>query len=275
MSNLDRILDRARKLEQLSQHTDNEAEAALAASRLRQLMEAHQLSDAMLRLDEPSRPAEEILTNARLEPDAKATHRKRVAWKTTIYIAVATDLGIHTFLNWKQYWTGNTYRYSADVRAVGRETAIQTWRYVSQYLWRQVEELADAAADRQSFDSKGEARAWKNSFRAGCASKIAQRIVENRQAEREQAKAEREAALKAQTGATRESLALSIVERDQVEVDDTYEKVKKGFTRAAAASIGSTSGDGYGDGCAAGERVVLGKARAGLPAGQGRLKGEQ
>jgi hypothetical protein len=272
VSNLDRILDRARKLNQLAQHTDNEAEAALAASRLRKLMEDHQLDDAMLRLDEPSRPAEVILTSARLEPDAKATHRKRVAWKATIYSAVATDLGVHTFLNWKQYWTGNSYRYSADVRAVGRETAIQTWRYVSQYLWRQVDELADAAAARQTFYGTGDARAWKNSFRVGCASKIAQRIVENRKAEREQAKAEREAALKARTGATRESLALSIVERDQVEVDGTYEKIKEGFTRAPAAAIGSMSGDGYAAGSAAGERVTLGKARAGLPAGQGRLK---
>jgi hypothetical protein len=275
MSNLDRILDRARKLNQLAQHTDNEAEAALAASRLRQIMEQHQLDDAMLRLDDVERPAEAIV-RGRLEPDAPTTGRKRVAWKEAISAAVATDLGVHEFFNYSTKWNGNSMRRYADVRGFGRESAIQTWQYTCQYLWRTIDELADKARVREDdHDSgMGAVRAWKNSFRAGCAATIAERIVENRMNERKQAKAAREAALKASTaGVTRESLALSIVERDQVEVDDAYERIRKGFNRGSASSIGATSGGGYGAGRAAGERVALGGKRAALGEGQRHLKG--
>jgi hypothetical protein len=272
-SGIDRILDRARKLSALAQHSDNEAEAALAASRLRQIMEEHALSEAMLRLDDVDAKPEPILRNARLEPDAPKTGRKRVAWKETISASVAKDLGVHEFYRYATYWSGNTMRRCADIRGVGRETAIQTWQYTCQYLWRAIDELADAAWSRQGgSDSMGETRAWKNSFRSGCASTIAERIYANRRRERDVAEATREAVINASTGATRESLALSIVERDQTEVDDMYEQIRKGFTSRGAASIGATSGDGYGAGRAAGRSVSLGTRRAALGAGQGRLK---
>jgi len=131
--------------------------------------------------------------------------------------------------------------------------------------------MADIAAEGQSWN-KGEARAWKGSFRNGCAQRIAERIHANREAAREQAKAEREAATATVTD--RNAMALAVVAKDQDEVDAEYERMKKGFTRGAASRIGGSSNhDGYTSGLAAGNRVSLGGGRAGLPAGQGRLNG--
>jgi hypothetical protein len=195
-----------------------------------------------------------------------------VAWKEAISAAVATDLGVHEFYHYTRYWSGASLRTTADVRGFGRESAIQTWRYTCAYLWRTVDELADAATWNSSNGTS--ARAWKNAFRTGCASEIATRIVLNRHAAHEQAQAERAAALATMHGdGDRTSLALSIIERDQAEVDAEYAEKVAGFTRGPAAAIGSVSShDGYGAGREAGKRVSLGGKRAGLPAGQGRLK---
>ena len=287
MNNIEKILDRVRKLLSLAEHSGSEAEAALAASRAAKLMEEYQLSEALVRLEDASAKPEAILRDARLEPDAPLAGRKRVAWKETISGAVAKDLGVHEFYRYSAHWNGNTMRRCADVRGLGRETAIQTWQYTCQYLWRQVDELADKAWSNEGDDesSMGTVRAWKNAFRSGCAQRLAERIYANRKAARDQERVAREAVANEVINSTpppmdtivtnnRHSLALSVIEKDQVEVDEEYAKVKRGFTARAASSIGSTSSaDGYGAGRRAGDRVSLGRARAGLPAGQGRLKG--
>jgi len=272
---IEKILDRVRKLLSLSEHSGSEHEAALAASRAAALMEQYQLSEALVRLDDANAKPEPILRDERLEPDAPQIGRKRVAWKEAISNAVAKDLGVREYYRYRTAWTGHTMRRTADVRGFGRETAIQTWRYTCEYLWRTVDELADKAwiAEGDDESSMGTVRAWKNSFRVGCASKISERIFANRKATRETAKAVREAAIKASTNETRESLALSIIERDQAEVDAEYANMASRWGGRSAAGIGSTSStDGYGAGRAAGDRVSLGGKRAALGAGQGRLK---
>ena len=159
MSNIDKILDRVRKLFALADHSDNEAEAALAASRAAKLMEEYQLTEAFVRLDNPEVKAEPIVREARLEPDAPLTNRKRIAWKETISSVVAKDLGVHEFFRWHTSFGG---RRSADVRGFGRESAVQTWQYTCQYLWRQIDELAEQAATRQTLHSMGGTRATRS-----------------------------------------------------------------------------------------------------------------
>jgi hypothetical protein len=268
-----KILDRVRKMLALAEHSDNEAEAALAATRAAKLMEEYQLSEALVRLDDPEAKPEAILRNERLEPDvSEQLSRKRVAWKEAIASAVAKDLGVHQFF-WSRSvrTTNDTWRKVVDVRGFGRESAIQTWRYTCQYLWRQIEELADKDAAVRDFDSTGTCRAWKNAFRIGCAQRLATRIHENRAAEREQAEAAREAVAYGAAMGDRASLALCTVEREQIEVDEEYAEVRKGFTGSVGRIGAQSSYGGYRAGREAGDSVALGKARAGLPAGQGRL----
>jgi hypothetical protein len=63
-----------------------------------------------------------------------------------------------------------------------------------------------------------------------------------------------------------------VIARDQAQVDEEYKAYSKGW-RGSIGSIGQTSSrDGYSAGRAAADRVSLGGKRAGLRAGQGRLR---
>lgn len=262
MPDINKVLDRVRKLLALSEHTTSEAEAAEAASRATKLMDEYQLSEALVRLDEPNRPAEPILQNEKLEPDAK-TNTKRVAWKETIASAVARDLGVKMY-----YWTSHKDgRNRTKIHGMGRESAVQTWRYTCQYLWRAVDDLAVEAWDGgQDAAAQASARAWKNAFRVGCASRLAVRISEKR-SEAETLRAE---AKKAAVG-DRHDLALAVVEKDRDAVDQEYAEMSKTW-KGTLSSVGQvSSSNGYQAGKRAGDQVSLGGGRSGLAAGQGRL----
>lgn len=274
---LDKAIDRVRKLLALSKGT-SEHEAALAAGKAAALIEQFQLSEAMIRVDEPEAKPEPIEKNARLEPELPETRaggRKRIAWKEAIAGATASDLGV------KMYW-----RADVDIRGFGRESAIQTWRYTFQYLCRIVDEMADKGWERMGRWADSTARAWKNAFRVGCAQRISMRIYTarcERKSERQnetkavhdraEAPVGDKASIDAAIAAGRECQALAIVEKDQAEVDTEYKDYSKKWGRSQS-SIGSTSSrDGYSAGQAAGDRVKIGGGGKGLPSGQSRLRG--
>lgn len=289
MSNIDKIIDRVRKMLALAANAGTEAEAANAAARAQALMAQHQLDEAQLRVADASLPPEPIERSARLEPDAPETGRKRVAWREAIALAVARDVGVHMWWNTRREYDPTTgrFRKSADVRGFGRESSIQTWRYVTAYLWRTIDELAEGA-NAPAWQST---RAWRNAYRVGCAQRIAERIYTAGR-ERERAKVavhdvadECRHRRRDDSGTCRDcglcdaeprepsstSQALVLVERDREEVDREYAAFSRRF--GTVASIGSTSSaSGYEAGREAGDSVKLSGARAGLPAGQGRLK---
>lgn len=280
---LDKAIERVRKLLALAKGT-SEHEAAAAAGAAAKLVEQFQLTEAMIRLDDTEAQAEPIEQSARLEPElpdfgGRGSGRKRIAWKETIAKATASDLGIH------MYWTSHV-----DMRGFGRESAIQTWRYMYQYLCRAVDQLAEEAWEIEGDRYIGP-RAWKNAFRVGCAQRLSTRIWDTRQKRNneersarfaartaarvaEQARAAGAAAIAADALAgERQVLALAIVAKDQAQVNDEYREYSKSW-RGSISSIGSTSSsDGYSAGKAAGDRVALGGKRGALRAGQGRLKG--
>lgn len=272
MNNIDKVLDRVRKLLSLAENTSSEAEAAQAASQAAALMEEYELTEALVRLEEPAHRAEPIVKEM-LEPDVNEYATKRVAWKETIAQAVANDLGVHMFY-WHRKLNG---RNRTTVRGMGRQSAIQAWRYTCQYLWNTVNELAESAwqdrqsrEDDQAWEEFGgpSARAWKNAFRVGAASRIAVRLAEARKDKervRDQQKAE---IVEGLTGtALQRSLAMTAVEKDREEVSKAYKEMAKGW--GTSKSIGQvTSADGYRAGERAADDVSLGSARAGLAAGE-------
>jgi hypothetical protein len=262
MNNLPKILDRVRKLLQLAEHTTSEAEAANAAAQAAKLMAEYELSEALVRLEEPGQKAEAIVEEP-LDPERDLAHSKRVAWKETIAVAVAHSLGIHPFWT-HQHING---RRRSSVQGFGRESAVQTWRYTCQYLWRTADELAESEWEKQGRDHG--ARGWKNAFRVGCASRLAVRLEEKKS----EAEKLREEAKKAAMDASeaRESLAMTLVEKDHEEVNSAYKVRSKKF--GTISGIGSVSSySGYEAGRDAGDRVSLGGGgRAGLASGRGML----
>jgi hypothetical protein len=265
---IEKAIDRVRKLLSLAKGT-SEHEAASAAASAAKLIEQFELTEAMIRIDDVEAKPEPIDKRARLEPDLPSHGRKRVAWRETIAQATASDVGV------KIYWV-----HHFDMHGFGRESAIQTWRYTFQYLCRAVDQLADEEWAKEPFDMHGSVRAWKNAFRVGCAQRLSVRLYEAR-VERRKARVEHEEGVVARAsgassedaiGASRECQALAVVAKDQAQVDQEYASYSKGW-RGSVGSIGQTSSrDGYSAGRAAGDRVSLGAKRAGLGAGQGRLR---
>lgn len=255
---IEKIIDRVRKLLALSEGAGSEHEAAVAAARATSLIVQYQLDEAALRVDAPELPPEPIEQSARLEPDQPEIGRKRVAWREAIALAVARDLGVKMYW-WNYKVNGRKYR---DVRGYGRESAIQAWRYTCQYLWRTVDELAEA----EDVPYLQSARSFRNAYRVGCAQRIAERLYALRK-ERERAPAPTPDA-----DGDRRTQALVLVQRDQQEVEQGYAAYSKDW-KGTAPVIGTTSNySGYERGRQAGDRVSLGGGRGALPAGQGRLK---
>jgi hypothetical protein len=274
MSNIEKIIDRVRKLLALAEGAGSEHEAASAAARATALIAEYQLTEAELRVADATLPPEPIEKSARLEPEVPLTGRKRVAWRETIALAVAKDLGVRMHWTYTRDWS-NGGRKCSDVRGFGRESSIQTWRYTCQYLWRAIDELAEA----EGTSGSQSVRAYRNAFRVGCAQRISERIwlaAKERAAAPMAAHTNDEPDGDASGGAgdgqaVDRSKALAIVERDREEVDAEYKKYSKGFnTVSPVGQVSSRSG--YDAGRDAGDRVKLGKAKAGLPAGQNRLK---
>jgi hypothetical protein len=270
-----KAIDRVRKLLRLAEGAGTEAEAASAAAQAADLMAQHALSEAEIRLEDTSKAAEPIIESG---VDGDKARRKRVAWQSTIAEAVAKSYGC------KMFWRGKA------IQIYGRESSVQATSYTCAYLYREVDRLCEQGWEREGSrespgvvwsdreykyverDPRGAAKAWRNAFRNGAANTIAVRLRESIAERRDAARvAAREATVKHAESAPVSAGAMVLVERDQAEVDASYERVSSKFRTASA--IGQTSSrGGYESGRAAGGSISLGGKRAGLGAGQGRLK---
>lgn len=260
MSN-EKILERIRKLLELS-HSDNEHEAAQAAARAAQMMNENAVTEAMLQVvndDEVPDVAERII-------EAQPTYdaERRVAWRDRIAVAVAASMGCEV------------YYLAKGLHAIGRESAVQSWTYTCQYLFAEVERLADKAwlEDGEDLAAVGQRpRKWKSAFRLGAADVVHERLyrdVYTRQAkQREQAKELAAAQPKSLVGAgaakAEEQLALArvdkviaIVEKDRAEVKEAFKARTKGFRSTRTMGNSTRHRSGYSAGREAGASISLG-----------------
>jgi hypothetical protein len=262
------IVDRIRKLLELSK-SSNEHEAAAAAARAAELMRKHDLNEAMLRVTDSERHAEPIVEEG---ITGTKTEGRRVAWKVFIASGAAQALGIEMF------------SCGGKILGMGRTSAIRTWDYLCQYLYREVDRLADEAWDgpighlaRRDAGYDQPARSWKNAFRVGASGVIAKRL--RRQAsEQETNKRSDVAAAAALTGpdtanqTSRETQALAIIDHDRAEVEAAYMRRSASFGKATP--IGQISSrSGLVAGRAAGATVNLTGGGRGLPAPAKAIKG--
>lgn len=269
---LEKALDRVRKLLAMADASSNENEAAQAADRAHKLMREYQLTEATVRLKDSTAKAEAIVENFKLEGH-KA--KKRVAWKGSLAYAVAKGVGA------VMWWHG------ADIVCFGRESAVQTWNYTTQYLIREIDRLCEeawgGAEGEKARDAGFTAKAWKNSFRMGAANRIAARMREQTAAhKREQRSAKAHVAISNANLAdldgnvqphvvSSDTQALALIEKDEAEVETAYaakEKREK-FTRVHIGTVRSRTG--YDAGREAADNVSLRTNRAGLPRGQARI----
>ena len=262
----DKITDRVKKLLRLARNAGSEAEAAIAAQRASELMAMHEIHEAQLRLDEP----DEAHAPEAIDPRFALTKTKRrVAWQSSIASGVAATYRC------RMYWVGGS------IKLFGRLSAVQAASYTCQYLFREVERLADA-------ECAGRDRSYRNGFRLGAADKIQAKLYAAVRARKQsprpvsaespfdapaacpgpQDDAQDDAP--AEVAPTNEH-ALAVVERDHEEVQQTYDKYSSKWS-GGGASLGRSSGGGYGAGSDAADRIALGGgSRGALRAGRGVL----
>jgi hypothetical protein len=262
----DRLIDRVRKLLELSKST-NEHEAASAAARAAELMSEHAISAAMLATTSES-PAPEAIEEAALYADTpKDAPSKRVAWRESIAAAVARSLDCEIF---HSHGPGGVLQ----LHAIGRASSVATWRYMAAYLFRTVDELADAAwlADGADLAAVGQRpRAWKGAFRLGAAHVIATRLREahHARATREHAQARQLATGNGSENATRAlvrvSTALEAVAKDREEVKAAFKRRTSGPGWRSVPAIGTrANSSGYAAGREAGRDVTLDRPKRAL-----------
>lgn len=234
-----KIIDRIRKLLAAS-HSDNEHEAALAAQRAADLMTEYHLTEAELRLENNAKKAEPILEAVTIEGKLQ---KKRVAWKELIADGVAKSLGCHLYLG----------KFGPTV--MGRESACAAWSYTCQYLFNEVERLAEEAWLEECVVAAiagHTRRKWKNSFRVGCAQSIIMRLYEG---------------VEQKAPADPSQKALMVLKDDEKEVENVYQNMSAEWGKASMIGLVSNR-TGYKAGLEVGADLELNQAKGALKEGQ-------
>jgi len=241
-----KVIDRIRKFLALADRdrsNTTEGEASNAAAAAAKLMMEYNIDEATI-IDLAGE--EERLDISHGEIDGKVKGH-RIAWRMRIARALQTVCGCKMFT------------YGGQIRATGRRGDLEAFKYLQDMICRQISDAADNEYRwRKEYDpyfmmdegnESGRGRsAWKNSFRLGCAARVATRIIE-----------EYYAGMKTATGG-----ALIVLDKRKVAIAEAQKDLG---LRPAPLNSRVSSDDGYDSGYSHGDKVNIGgKARGGLVA---------
>ncbi|MFN2464287.1 MAG: DUF2786 domain-containing protein [Candidatus Dormibacteria bacterium] len=229
----DRVVERIRKLQQLSR-SSNEHEAAAAAAKMQELLFDHNLS-----IESLNDPAEWV--------EEKREIGARV-WARRLYITICRNNFCEPLLG-----------YGGRISAIGKRENVQSVNAVFIYLVREIERIAGTAyaGYRGEAPWPETAREWKAAFRLGAVAAIIGRLRAQRATDVQKIEA---AVIGGESGTaiiTRLDLAL------KAEVARRYPFLRTAPQRASRIS----SGAGYSAGVAAGTRMSLSGSRGHLDSG--------
>lgn len=247
----DDVVNKVRKLLNLSQRTSNVHEAATAAAAAQALMLHHKL--AMADVETKADPMAEV--NA-----LGADQRRVTRWQVILMAGICRA-------NFCRCVVRAAHKaHPGGLTIVGKASDVNAVLYLYQYLSRQLDELADGAYV-PPWQSK---REFMGSFRYGAACEVAHRLYEERQ--------RAEAELRSQ-GATAER-SLMVINQADAEVGEYVDKRfahkdKDGSVKPPKQyRVAQTEGGGYSAGRIAGSQIRLG-AGPGLPERQREIGGKR
>jgi len=261
-ANLDKVIDRIRKLLALaSSANENEAQAAAAAAA--KLQEEYQIEAAQIELETGEGIDDDIVADAW---EAEGANRSR--WEDAILLGLCKLHNVKVFVTKKRTLAGKKVAVS---NLFGRTSSIQTVKYTLAFLTNIGERLSREgyAAYLRNASTLGyieNGKAWGNSFRVGFGHRVHQRLCELENANRKYR----------EQGINNGNQALVIVAKNDLAVRDAYAaylrdgKIK---LRTSSATGRVSNGNGYAAGQAAGSGVNLsGGGRGQLGAGPGLLR---
>lgn len=264
MSN--KIIDRIRKLLELSRSNNSPEEAARAAALAQDMMFKYQIGEGDIDTTDTKRAPEEIITDGIRPGD-----RQRVIWKSSLAHAVALGCGCEMYSS--REWVGDGQRYETTFKIFGTKTAVQTVQYLYGYLVLEITRLAE---EGYRAHGQGHGRTWKNSFKLGAVNEIRRRLSEQRRAQQAHVAEAVKAAQSTETAKateTAQSTALALYQTDEQRVSDSW-KVESKRLRLRTVSSGRRNHNptAYDRGKSAGRGIGLGGGKAGLPASKGRIE---
>ncbi len=240
MSNIEKVIEKIRKLNALAQ-SSNVHEAAAATAAAARLMQDHQIEEAQLI---GAGEAQEEPVQAGLCIDA---HRRAPTWKAILATTITRSLGCEL------------YTESGRFMVIGRKSDAQAVTYLYRAVIAQIDELCTTAARAQRIFGGDERnfRGWCGSFRHGAAQAVHQRLSAQK------TERDREVQARADGGDRASSTALVVIDRREGEISRVASSLNLRTTKLRSNPC---SVDGFRDGFAAGQQVNLGHNRGGLPA---------
>lgn len=244
---MDKVVERIRKLRGLAQ-SSNVHEAAAAAAEAQRLMTEHRIEEASIQVGKEDEPvsAEDVLQHM--------GRRLALGWERVLLNGVARANGCRTIL----YHCQRGYGVKGRFDIVGRKRDIDAVRYLFMMLRGEIERLADAWERDNVYDGMPLAKQAKTNFKLGAATEIQSRM-------REQASAqERSLKTAGDMGHAGASTALVVLNRAALAADDFVKrecgfKDKKGnvkFRTVGGPKIDNVRA--FRDGQEAGRSVELG-----------------
>jgi hypothetical protein len=247
----DKLLDRVRKLLELSK-SENANEAANAAAAAQRLMTEHAISDAMLGADEES--DDEHL--GEIGDEALCSEGAGASWRGMLAAGIADA-------NQCQAYNQRRGR-EKKLRVVGHARNCSAVRYLFAFIEREIERLCKT-------EGVGD-RVWNNNFKMGAALEVARRLSESAREARKGARRAADASDALGNGA-----ALMRVDSALAKIDgrasDVEAYVKRELRmRSARRSSGAYDSSARAAGARAGASINLSGPRASLGAGSARLR---
>lgn len=260
----EKIVDKIKKLLRLAESADVN-EAANAAGKAQQMMEAHNIDLAMLPADDDGNPIEEEEVRQFDHDEALHVSARVASWHSQLSHRIAKSNGCSTFLGYT--FSKEQAKYMRTVGIVGRPSDVATVRYLFQYLKAEIDRLCKQSA-------KGKGRTWANSFRLGAVHEVGRRLKEAKAEARREARDKVEALDGDQTTAlARLDTALARIDQ---RLNDTKSWMDENMNLRNLRSRGSQRDwDAYSAGREAGSNISLGAGGGGVGSGGGsRALGE-
>lgn len=252
------ILNRIRKLVELSKNNTSPEEAANAAARAQELMFKYQIGEADLDVGSTEREVEPVVDEI-----VHAEKGRRDAWKASLANGIAKAFGARVYTV-----TGGT----CDFHCVGLKSVTQTVQYMFGYLVLEVDRLADEGWTQEPNRAHHNGRTWKNNFRLGAVAIIVSRLKEQRAQQERQVEDLLAVAKEFGDAATgSKSTALALYKTDQERQAEGYEEIKKKQGLRPMKSKYTYNPNAYQRGRSAGESVSLTARGAGLPGAKSRI----
>jgi hypothetical protein len=241
---IENVAEKVRKLLRLAT-SSNVNEAALAAAKAQQLIDEHNLTDALLSIDSEQREPDESIEDFGRKGAPLDTGKKLDRWRWYLASTLLRANGCAGYVS------------GGDIHIIGRPMDADAVRYLYAYLKREVEQLVTRNA-------RGCGRTYVNNYRLGVVDTIAKKVNSEREAFRQ--KIREEASRTGGTALVRVNTALTRIDQKHAEAVSWTERNMN--LRSSGRSSSRLDFNARAAGQRDGQSIAVNTSRSGLGTGR-------